>query len=99
MHVNFTTCHKTLDLAPLLRGLPNDMCQCPHWGMILKGRKMVRYADHEEVLKGGDAYYMSPGHSTVTDAGTEWLEISPINELKKTNEAVQRNLAALSQKE
>lgn len=42
---------------------------------------------------------MAPGHSTVTDAGTEWLEISPTNELKKTNEAVQRNLARLSQKE
>jgi hypothetical protein len=99
MHVNITTCHKTLDIAPLLKGLPNDMCQCPHWGMILKGRKQVKYADHAEVLNAGDAYYMAPGHSTVTDAGTEWLEISPINELKKTNEAVQRNLAVLSQKE
>jgi hypothetical protein len=47
MHVNFTTCHKTLDIAPLLRGLPNEMCQCPHWGMVLKGRKLVKYADRE----------------------------------------------------
>ena len=98
MHVNFTTCHQTLDIAPLLKGLPNDMCQCPHWGMILKGRKLVKYADHEEILNAGDAYYMAPGHSTVTDGGTEWLEISPVNELKKTNEAGQRNLARLSQK-
>ncbi|MDA4125628.1 MAG: cupin domain-containing protein [Thaumarchaeota archaeon] len=99
MHVGLTICHQTLDIAPLLKGLPNDKCQCPHWGMVLKGRKLVKYVDHEEVLNGGDAYYMAPGHSTVTDAGTEWIEFSPIDELKKTNEAVQRNLAAMDQRE
>lgn len=72
MHVNITFVHKTLDIAPLLKGLPDDLCQCPHWGMILKGRKLVKYKNREEVLNGGDAYYMPPGHTTVTDAGTEW---------------------------
>jgi len=97
IHVNLVTCHKTLDIAPLLKGLPDDMCQCPHWGMILKGRKLVKYHDHEEVLSAGDAYYMPPGHSTITDAGTEWVEFSPGDELKKTNEVVARNLAAMGQ--
>jgi hypothetical protein len=96
MHVNLVVCHKTLDLAPLLKGLPNGMCQCPHWGVILKGRKLVKYGDHEEVLKAGDAYYMAPGHSTITDAGTEWVEFSPREEFEKTNEVVGRNLAAMS---
>jgi len=74
------------------------MCQCPHWGMIIKGRQVVKYADHQKILKGSDAYYMAPGHSTVTDAGTEWLEFSPVDEMKKTNDAVQRNLARLQSK-
>ncbi len=95
MHVNITVCHRRLDITPLLKGLPDNKCQCPHWGMILKGRKVVRYGDHEEVLNGGDAYYMTPGHTTVTDAGTEWVEISPRDKLKATNEAVARNLAAI----
>jgi hypothetical protein len=95
MHVNITRCHKTLDITPLLKGLPDNKCQCPHWGMILKGRKVVKYSDHEEELKEGDAYYISAGHTTVTDAGTEWLEISPKDQLTKTNEAVNRNLAAM----
>ena len=95
VHVSLIICHRRLDLTPLLKGLPDDLCQCPHWGMILKGRKLVKYRDHEEALNAGDAYYMIPGHTTVTDAGTEWLEFSPTGELKKTNEAVERNLASI----
>jgi len=95
LHVNITVCHKPLDITPLLKGLPDNKCQCPHWGMILKGRKTVKYGDHEEVLLGGDAYYMIPGHTTVTDAGTEWFEISPKEALDVTNKAVARNLAAM----
>jgi hypothetical protein len=96
MTVNIITCHKTLDIAPVLKGLPDDLCQCPHHGIILKGRKVVKYRDREEVLNAGDAYYMPPGHTTVTDAGTEWLELSPTEGLKETNRAVARNLAILS---
>lgn len=96
IHVSLITCHRKLDIAPLLKGLPDDLCQCPHWGMVLKGRKLVKYLDHEEVLNAGDAYYMTPGHTTITDAGTEWLEFSPTSQLKQTNEAVQRNLAAMN---
>jgi hypothetical protein len=98
LHVNITTFHETLDLSPLLKGLPGDMCQCPHWGMILKGRKLVKYADREEVLVAGDAYYMEPGHTTVTDAGTEWVEFSPSDKLKATNEAIARNLASIARR-
>jgi hypothetical protein len=98
IHVNFSVCHRTLDIAPVLKGLPEDLCQCPHWGMILKGRKVVKYRDHDEILNAGDAYYMRPGHSTVTEAGTEWVEFSPSNEFRKTKEAVERNLATLRQR-
>ena len=94
IHVSLIACHQTLDISSVLKGLPDDRCQCPHWGMILKGRKVVKYKDREEVLRAGDAYYMEPGHTTVTDAGTEWLEFSPAVELKKTDDVVSRNLAA-----
>ena len=29
------------DFGPLLKGLPNDRCPCPHWGYVLKGRLRV----------------------------------------------------------
>ena len=44
------------DLAPPLKGLPNDLCPCPHWGYILKGRIRVTYADSVEILQAGDLY-------------------------------------------
>ncbi len=57
--------------------------------MIIKGRKVVKYRDREEVINAGDLYYMAPGHSTITDAGTEWIEFSPKGEeLEKLNEAL-----------
>ncbi len=96
MNVMFINCHTTLDIAPVLKGLPGDKCQCPHWGMILKGRKLVKYADHDEVLNAGDAYYMAPGHTTITDAGTEWIEFSPAQDLKVTNAIVERNLSSFA---
>jgi hypothetical protein len=29
--VSFVTIRETHDLATMLKGLPNDSCQCPHW--------------------------------------------------------------------
>jgi hypothetical protein len=49
-------------LHPLFKGLPDDRCQCPHWGYVLKGRMRIRYPDHDEIIEAGDAYYMVPGH-------------------------------------
>ena len=40
--VNFTTIRQDSDLAPLLKGLPGDSCQCPHWGYMIAGRLTVR---------------------------------------------------------
>lgn len=99
MQASLIRCHERLDMGPLLKGLPDDLCQCPHWGTILAGRKVVRYADREEVLVAGDLYYMPPGHTTITDAGTEWVEFSPAEHLKKTDEAVARNLARLGMRQ
>ena len=57
------TYHHAFDLAPVLKGLPDDRCQCPHWGYVLKGRMVVTYGDREEIVNAGDAYYLPPGHS------------------------------------
>jgi hypothetical protein len=36
--VNFVEFHEDIDHAPLMKGLPDGRCQCPHWGYILKGQ-------------------------------------------------------------
>src|SRR5437660_11087557 len=33
------------DFTPLLKGLPDDMCQCPHWGIVLAGSIPLRFAE------------------------------------------------------
>ena len=42
------------DLAPFFVGLPDDRCQCPHWGYVLSGKVMFTYADgHSENYEAG----------------------------------------------
>ena len=86
--VNFVSIRQDHDLAPMLSGLPGGRCSCPHWGYVLKGRMIVRYADHEEVCEAGDAFYMPPGHAPTAEAGTEFIQISPSDQLQKVEAAV-----------
>src|SRR4051812_22531803 len=69
--VDFVTIREGHSLDALLKGLPDDRCQCPHWGYMFAGRITVTYSDREEVFEAGDAFYMSPGHVPAADAGTE----------------------------
>src|SRR6516225_8440335 len=86
------------DMAPLFRGLPDDRCQTPHWGVVLKGRLTFTYADAEDVIEAGGAYYAPPGHTPAADPGTETIEFSPTEELHKTMAVVMKNAQALSAK-
>lgn len=83
-----------VDPAPFFHGLPDDRCQCPHWGIVVSGRIVVRYADREETLTAGDAYSMAPGHLPLIFAGTEVIEFSPTAQLRETMAVVGANMAA-----
>jgi hypothetical protein len=95
MNVALETAPAGLDTTPVFRGLPDDRCQCAHWGYLVQGQFRVRYGDHEEVVKGGDVYYLSPGHNVLFDAPSELVEFSPRGEYHKTMEVAARNIAAL----
>jgi len=84
------------DLAPLFKGLPDDKCQCPHWGVVLKGRLVYRTATGDEEVNAGEAYYVGPGHTPLLTAGTEVVEFSPTTELQQTMEVVTKNAASMS---
>jgi hypothetical protein len=92
--VSFETFKEDADPAFLFQGLPGDRCQCPHWGVVLKGKLVFRYADHDEVYEAGDAYYGPPGHIPLLFAGSEVVEFSPSLELQQTMAVVGQNLAA-----
>jgi hypothetical protein len=67
--VNFVTVRQGHSLAALLKGLPGDSCQCPHWGYLFAGKITVAYAEHAEVYEAGDAFYMAPGHVPAAETG------------------------------
>jgi hypothetical protein len=84
------------DIAPLLKGLPDDHCDCPHWGYVIDGRLTFSHVDgRTEVFERGDAFYVAPGHAPVIEAGTEVLMISPEAEWARVNAVIQANLAAM----
>jgi len=51
--------------------------------MVLKGRLRILYADREEVLTAGQAYYLPPGHNVVVEEDCEVVEFSPMGEYDK----------------
>ena len=84
------------DPAPLFKGLPDDHCQCPHWGLVVKGELTYRYADGtSETMQAGETYYVRPGHLPLFTAGTETIEFSPTDGLAETVAVVTKNVEAM----
>jgi hypothetical protein len=94
MTVAFETYHLDADGTPVFKGLPDDRCQCPHWGIVVSGELRLRYADGEEAFRKGDAYVARPGHVPVVTAGTEVIEFSPSAKLGETLAVLAANMAA-----
>jgi mannose-6-phosphate isomerase-like protein (cupin superfamily) len=94
--VNFVTFKQDMDHTPMLKGLPGDSCQCPHWGYVLKGKLTFRVGDGEEVFEAGDAFYLPAGHIPVqNEPGSEYLQFSPTKELNETTEVIMKNMEAM----
>jgi hypothetical protein len=92
--VGFETFKVDVDPAPLYAGLPDNRCQCPHWGVVTDGQVTFRWPDREETYVAGDAYYAPPGHLPLVTAGTTVVEFSPSADLEKTMAVIEKNLAA-----
>jgi hypothetical protein len=93
--ISFVTVRESHSLAEFLKGLPGDRCHCPHWGFLFKGRLTVRYGEEEEVIEAGNAFYMPPGHVPAAEAGSEFVQFSPSEELDTTMAAIQKNMQAM----
>ena len=96
--VSFTSLLEDIDATPLLKGLPDDRCQCPHWGYVFKGRMTARYVDRDEVFEVGEAFYTPPGHIPVeNEPGTEILWFSPSEELRTAEAVMMKNMQAMQE--
>lgn len=91
--IGFETYTADADLAELFKGLPDDRCQCPHWGVVLKGKVKFTGDDGDTVIEAGEAYYMPPGHLPYLYEGTEVIEFSPTDQLHETMAVIEKNMA------
>ena len=91
--VGFETYTADADLSALFKGLPDDRCQCPHWGVVLKGKLKYTGADGDTIIEAGEAYYIPPGHLPFLYAGTEVIEFSPTKQLRETLAVIEKNMA------
>jgi uncharacterized cupin superfamily protein len=70
-----------VDTAPLFRGLEGDLCQCPHWGYVLRGEiTAIDAAGREETVRANDLFYWPAGHNVRVKADTELIMFSPQRE-------------------
>ena len=95
--VNFTSFHEDVDATPLMKGLPDDRCQCPHWGYMIEGELLIKYDDgKEETLTAGDVFYMQPGHTAFVIKDMKFLDFSPEKELDVVLEHIAKKMAEFS---
>ncbi len=81
------------DIAPLLHGLEDDMCQCPHWGYVLSGSTVTTYTNGEqETASKGDLFYWPPGHSVKAEDGAEIILFSPQEEHNQVIDHILRKI-------
>ncbi|PTX44633.1 hypothetical protein C8P64_0615 [Christiangramia gaetbulicola] len=70
-----------VDTTPLFVGLEGNLCQCPHWGYVLKGKLSTTDAKGiEERVSGGDLFYWPPGHNVKILEDADIVMFSPQNE-------------------
>ena len=79
------------------KGLPDDRCQCDHWGYLLEGSFSVSYTDGpDEIVHAGEAYHLRPGHFVQTLEPVELIEISPVAEHDHTMATIAKNMGLVT---
>ncbi|MDG3583884.1 cupin domain-containing protein [Galbibacter pacificus] len=96
MTVSFNELPKGTDFSPLLNGLDNNSCHCPHWGYVLSGSLLVKYDNgSEEILTEGDVYFLPNGHTAIVQEDIMLIEFSPSKEFSEVMTHVGKKMAEL----
>lgn len=94
MTVAFNEIPAGTDLSPLLEGLKNNSCHCPHWGYIIEGEMLIKYDDGtDETLTTGDLFYLPPGHTGIVQQDLKILDFSPEKELNEVMAHIAKKMA------
>jgi hypothetical protein len=83
-----------VDFTPLFQGLPGNLCQCAHWGLVTEGSITVRYSDGtEETTSAGELYHWPAGHTGWTDEGVTFIEFSPAEDIRPVLEHLAKRMS------
>ncbi len=70
-----------VDTTPLFQGLRGNVCDCPHWGFVLRGQITTTDASgRKETVVADDLFYWPPGHNVKVDTDAEIVMFSPQHE-------------------
>jgi hypothetical protein len=70
-----------VDTTPLFQGLEGNLCQCPHWGFVVRGRLTTTDAEGvQETVTANDLFYWPAGHNVRVDEDAEIVMFSPQHE-------------------
>ena len=70
-----------VDTTPLFQGLEGNLCQCPHWGYVLKGKITTTDANGvRETVNAHDLFYWPAGHNVMVHADADIVMFSPQHE-------------------
>ena len=70
-----------VDTTPLFQGLEGNLCQCPHWGYVLRGQITTTDAGgRRETVDASDLFYWPPGHNVKVEKDAEIIMFSPQQE-------------------
>jgi hypothetical protein len=94
MTVGFFRFPSGTDLRPLLHGLEGDLCQCPHWGYMLKGSLRMHTPTGPKEYQAGQAFYWGPGHAPEALEDVEYVDFSPTLELNTVLEHIAQQAEA-----
>ena len=93
--VGFETYTADADLAPLVAGLPDDRCQCPHHGVRPRGKAEVHLRRRTRGdLRGRRRLLRAAQPHADLYAGSQVVEFSATTELQQTMAVVEKNMAA-----
>ena len=70
-------------MTPLFVGLPDDKCQCEHWGYVFEGKIVYHTPEGDQEFTAGDAYFVGPRHTPEIFGGTSLVEFSPTDRLNR----------------
>ncbi|HET7711473.1 MAG TPA: cupin domain-containing protein, partial [Thermoanaerobaculia bacterium] len=67
-----------VDTSPLFEGLEGNLCQCPHWGYVLRGKiTTTDAAGKQETVTANDLFYWPPGHNVKVEEDADIIMFSP----------------------